>query len=117
MADNNDNDATPPPPPPLNNVDDDSNPPDAPQEDFASFLIRTRVEVPFMGENKNLPTIEELSKLQHPRVWLRPPIQRHQQQGEQSVSTDADTLHSNMEGLSTNTNEDVNEEGLSEYVP
>lgn len=124
MADNN-NDATPPPPPPI--IIDDEFPSDyfarPLDEDIYQALNRCIIENRVLGEipagyrntidDKILPTFEQLRSFPGPvpRVRLRS-IQRRQQQGEQSVSTDADTLHSsNMEGLSTNT-EDVNEEGL-----
>jgi hypothetical protein len=58
MADNN-NDAAFPPPPPLNNVDDDSQPPPQ-QEKYEDFFRRTRIDVPQMGENKNLPSVENV---------------------------------------------------------
>ena len=99
---------------------DDATPPSPPpHEEFASFLISNRVDVPFMGENKNLPTIEELSILHHPKVRLRPPIQRNQQQGEQSVSADAETTATL---LPTNTEDvveglDVNVDELPPYTP
>jgi hypothetical protein len=128
-ADNNDNDATPPPPPTLNNVDDDEFPSDyfarPLDEDINQALKRCIIDNRVLGEipagygradDEILPTFEQLRKFQSPRVRLRP-IQQRQQQGEQSVSTDDDTLHSNMEGLSTNS-EDVNlVDELPPYTP
>ena len=123
-ADNNDNDATPPPPPLGFNINDDEFPSDyfarPLDEDINQALKRCIIDNRVLGEipagygradDKILPTFEQLRKFKSPKVRLRP-IQQRQQQGEQSVSTDDDTLHSNMEGLSTNTNGDVNEDGL-----
>jgi hypothetical protein len=59
------------------------------------------------------PTFEEVRDLPDPEPKVRlKPLQRHHQQDEQCVSTEADTLHCTMEDLSTST--DVKEEELKE---
>ena len=57
-------------------------------------IIDNRVPAGYRrADDEILPTFEQLREFKSPRVRLRP-IQQRQQQGEQSVSTDDDTLHS-----------------------